>query len=95
MLADIGFSLDAGQKASFTELSVLNYRKPSNILFKEDLSTETYSGIFSGNINTSHGFSVVSGEYRLNGGNSGLLIVADPQPELNASFAYRIFGKTG
>lgn len=78
MLADIGFSLDAGQKASFTELSVLNYRKPSNILFKEDLSTETYSGIFSGNINTSHGFSVVSGEYRLNGGNSGLLIVADP-----------------
>lgn len=78
MLADIGFSADAGQKASFSELTVLNYRKPSNILFKEDLSTEEYTGIFSETAGAPNGFSVTSGAYHLNAGKSGLLIVADP-----------------
>lgn len=78
MLADLGFFLDAGQKASFTDVTVYNYRKPSNILFKEDLSIESYTGIFSEAADASNGFSVVSGAYRLNAGNSGLLVVADP-----------------
>jgi alpha-L-rhamnosidase len=37
MLADIGFSLDAGQKAKYSDIQVRNYRKPSNILYKDSV----------------------------------------------------------
>ncbi|MBK8500860.1 MAG: family 78 glycoside hydrolase catalytic domain [Saprospiraceae bacterium] len=36
LLADIGFSLRPGQKASFTNLNIRNYRPPSNTLFALD-----------------------------------------------------------
>lgn len=78
MLADIGFSVDAGQKASFMEVTVRNYRKPSNILFKEDLSNQQYNGIFSEAAMTVDGFSVANGAYHLDSGKTGLLVVADP-----------------
>lgn len=79
MVADIGFSIDEGQKARFSNLAVTHYRSPSNKLFEEDLSTLSYDGIFAGfaeSVNS--GFSVKDGAYILNGGEEGTLIVADP-----------------
>ena len=38
MLCDIGFSAEAGQKASFSEVMVSNNRLPNATLFAEDLS---------------------------------------------------------
>ena len=70
-LCDIGFSMDAGQKAAFSDLEILNDRKPNSRLFKEDLPG-SYAGIFAGKL------SVGSGSYLLDGGESGTFVVADP-----------------
>jgi len=35
MLADLGYSLDAGQKARYSKVTVKNFRKPSNVLYQE------------------------------------------------------------
>jgi alpha-L-rhamnosidase len=79
LLADIGFSVDAGQKASFSEVVVNHYREPSNKLFGEDLYTDDYKGIYkSFAYDLNSGFSVKDGAYNLNGGNSGTFITADP-----------------
>jgi len=37
MIADIGFSVPAGQKATFSNVNILNYRDPSNCLFTGDI----------------------------------------------------------
>lgn len=34
MVADIGFRMDAGQKATFQQVQILNYREPSNVLYQ-------------------------------------------------------------
>ncbi len=92
LLADIGFSVDPGQKASFSEVAVMNYREPSNKLFSEDLNSPDYKGIFKGFMNDGKsGFSLNNGAYVLNGDNSGTLIVADPSrnsmPMLRTEFS--------
>lgn len=47
MLADIGYAVDKGQSASFSNIEVTNYRSPSNFLFHEDLQEPgSYNGIF-------------------------------------------------
>lgn len=78
MLADIGFLINEGQKASFSEVIVRNYRKPSNILFKENLLSQPYSGIFSDAAANVKGFEIASGAYQLDARNGKLLITADP-----------------
>jgi alpha-L-rhamnosidase len=79
MLCDIGFSVDAGQKASFSDLKVSNTRKPGNTLFQEDLSKSKYDGIYTSFIDdVNAGFSVKQGSYNLSGGNNGTFVVADP-----------------
>jgi len=71
MLCDMGFAMDPGQKAAFSDVVVYNERKPNNTLFTEDLSVE-YRGIFAGKV------AVDKGAYLADGGNEGLFVVADP-----------------
>ena len=70
-LCDIGFSVDAGQKAAFSNLEILNDRIPNSTLFKEDLSGN-YTGIFASQLSTE------SGSYQIEGGQNGRIVVADP-----------------
>ncbi len=71
MVCEIGFTMDAGQKAVFSDVEILNDRFPNNTLFKEDLNGN-YNGIFAGKIN------VENGAYVLDGGANGTFVVADP-----------------
>lgn len=68
MLADIGFKVNEGQKATFSEVEVKNFRLPSNTLFKENLSTK--KSIFK-----SENITIENGNYVVNGGE---VILADP-----------------
>jgi alpha-L-rhamnosidase len=79
MLGEIGFSVDAGQKASFNSLVVNNYRSPSNTLFTEDLNAGEYKGIYLEAIsNKETGLTVNNGSYIVDGKTNGAFIVADP-----------------
>ena len=92
MLADIGFSMDAGQKALFSDLTIRNFRKPSNALFGEDLTKNEYEGVFSGTIGSAQsGMEIEQGKFSLEGGDKGLFVVADPShnsmPMLRTEFS--------
>ncbi len=79
MLCDMGFSADARQKASFTDVVVSNIRNPSNALFYEDLAKPVYDGIYkSFTADASSGFIIKDNAYQLNGGAEGIFAVADP-----------------
>ncbi len=80
MLAELGFSIGAGQKASFSDAEVKNFRSPSNKLFHEDLSNpETYDGCFSDYINLeTQSFKIKNNAYEIDGGKTGVLIVSEP-----------------
>ncbi|MGE5419149.1 MAG: family 78 glycoside hydrolase catalytic domain [Chloroflexota bacterium] len=79
MLCDIGFSVDAGQKAAFSQIVVTNNRVPNNVLFREDLSVNKYQGIYSEYASDpSSGLKAENGKIRIDGGTKGLFIVADP-----------------
>ena len=80
MLADIGFSLEAGQKAGFSDVEVRNFRSPSNKLFAEDLNnSKIYEGVFSQfTKNTESGLKIAGQAYLLDGGKKGTMILADP-----------------
>ena len=71
MVCDIGFAMEAGQKAAFSDVEILNHRMPNNTLFKEDL-TGFYNGIFSDRV------SVADGMYQLDGEQNGIFVVTDP-----------------
>ncbi|WP_297094817.1 family 78 glycoside hydrolase catalytic domain [uncultured Draconibacterium sp.] len=71
MVCDMGFSMEAGQKATFSDLEIFNDRTPNNTLFKEDLS-DNYNGIFAGKV------KVENDAYVVEGGQTGSFIVADP-----------------
>jgi alpha-L-rhamnosidase len=92
LLADIGFSVDPGQNAYFTDVVVQHYREPSNVVFSEDLSGSEYQGIFKKFIGDRYpDFSVKNGWYHLNGGKEGTFVVADPShnsmPMLRSEFS--------
>ena len=80
MLADIGFYLDAGQKASFSDLEISNYRRPCNTLFSEDLTNPAgYKGVFSRFVDgRENGLKISDRAYTVDGGKTGTLILADP-----------------
>lgn len=80
MLAEIGFYQDAGQKASFSGLEIMNYRRPSNRLFFEDLSVPgSYKGIFSSFTNRKEsGLRIKVQAFVIDGGKNGSVIIADP-----------------
>jgi alpha-L-rhamnosidase len=83
MLADIGFRVRNGQTAQFSDVTVKNYRFPSNALFTEKLNSDSYAGIFK-----SANLTVEKGAYTIKG---NALILADPSknaaPMLRTTFA--------
>jgi alpha-L-rhamnosidase len=79
ILADIGFSVDAGQKAFFSDLTVNHYREPSNTIFSETPGLKGYNGIFAAHLkNTNSGLSLKEGKFVVEGRTAGIFIVADP-----------------
>ncbi|WP_346861089.1 family 78 glycoside hydrolase catalytic domain [uncultured Draconibacterium sp.] len=86
MVCDLGFAMDAGQKAAFSNLEILNNRMPNNTLFKEKLSAD-YNGIFKGQV------AIDNAAYVVDGGTEGTFIVADPSrsstPMLRTAFNAR------
>ena len=94
MLADMGFSVDAGQAARFSNVAVTHHRSPRNTIFAEDLSAPAYDGIYARFAKeTGSGFSVVDGAYVLSGDENGVFVVADPSrnamPMLRTDFTTR------
>ncbi|MEK6476274.1 family 78 glycoside hydrolase catalytic domain [Catalinimonas sp. 4WD22] len=93
MVADIGFEVEAGQQALFSNVEVRNYRAPSNALFAEDLeNSESYQGAFSAFTEQPNaGISVSEEGYTVSGGEDGTLILADlsrnAAPMLRTEFA--------
>lgn len=83
MLADIGFGVGNGQTAYFSEVTIKNYRFPSNALFTEKLNSASYAGIFK-----SPNLTVENGAYKIKG---KALILANPSknaaPMLRTTFA--------
>lgn len=79
MLCDIGFSVEAGQNANFSDVEVCNNRFPNNTLFKEDLISPAYRGIYSAFVtDVNSGFTIADGKYAIAGGTKGAFIVRDP-----------------
>jgi len=82
MLAEIGFKTGANQIAYFSDLTIKNFRSPSNTLFAENLQG-AYSGIFKAKAVT-----INNGRYRIAG---NAFVVADPSrnaaPMLRTVFA--------
>ncbi|WP_431198879.1 alpha-L-rhamnosidase N-terminal domain-containing protein [Mucilaginibacter sp. P19] len=79
MLGEIGFSVDKGQKAEFSELTVSNFRSPRNNLFSEKPEENNYKGIFKEAVITpSSGLVIKDGKYEVDGGSAGAFILADP-----------------
>ena len=92
LLCDMGFAVDAGQKACFSNVEVLNSRFPNNVLFHEDLTKATYEGIYKSFFaDDKADFNISQDAYVLNGGNSGTFLVANPShnamPMLRTVFA--------
>lgn len=77
MLCDIGFAVNAGQNASFSDLNVSNTRAPKSVIFHEDLSASSYSGIFLKAVSNGD-VQVSEGAYQLSGGAKGVLAIANP-----------------
>lgn len=92
MVANIGFSVDAGQSASFKNVEVNHCRPPANPLFKEDLTQEHYTGIFAkASKDPLSGLTIRDGAYVIDGGTTGAFIVKDPSrnsmPMLRTQFS--------
>ena len=90
VLGDIGFALENGQKATFSEIEIRHFRKPSNIIFSENTTNEAdYKGVFSGAVG--NGLNIDLKGYQLKGQGKGTLILADPSrnaaPMLRTTFA--------
>ncbi|MEA3180661.1 MAG: alpha-L-rhamnosidase [Gammaproteobacteria bacterium] len=85
LLCEMGFAMDAGQSASFSEVTVSDTRQPANAVFREDLTRSPYGGIYKGTA-----LRVAGGAYSVSGGRTGVFIVADPShnamPMLRTTF---------
>jgi len=79
MLCDMGFSTDAGQKATFSDIVVSNNRYPNSTLFAENLTGTSSKSIYSANASDpSSGLTLTDGKYSLTGGSKGAFVVANP-----------------
>lgn len=90
MLCDIGFAVDAGQQAAFSDVTVRNTRAPGTVLFRERLSNSPYTGIFANALTPAAGLRIVNGKYEVLGGATGLFVARDPSrnamPMLRTTF---------
>ncbi len=91
LLCDIGFAVDPGQTATFSDVTVRHTRAPGHVLFREDLTAEPYKGIFTDAVKTNAGLSIAGGQYAVTGGASGVFVARDPSrnamPMLRTTFA--------
>ena len=89
VLGNIGFLVPKKQKAYFSDIEILNYRSPSNIIFSENLdNNNSYEGIF----HESAYLTVEDGAYSLEGDDDeAVLAIADPSrnsmPMMRTSFS--------
>jgi len=91
LLGDIGFSMDAGQRASFRDLVVSHSRPPATAVFREDLSMQPYRGLYQRYANDAHsGLRVKNDAYIVSGMENGVMLLADPSrnamPMLRTTF---------
>ncbi len=91
MLCEMGFSMEPGQKATFSDVTVLNNRFPNAVLFSEDLSTPEYKGIYSAyKTDLNSGLVIANGKYVVSGADKGTFLVSDPSrnstPMLRTTF---------
>jgi alpha-L-rhamnosidase len=91
MLCDIGFSMEPGQKATFSDLIVSNNRLPNAVLFSENLTDPNYKGIYSSYLtDPNSGIIVAKGKYIITGAEKGTFMVSDPSrnstPMLRTTF---------
>lgn len=91
MLCDMGFSVDAGQKATFSDVVVSNNRYPNSTLFAENLTGTSTKSIYSAYASDANsGLAITDGKYNLTGGSKGAFVVANPSrnsvPMLRAKF---------
>lgn len=88
VVAQVGFSVPKGQKASFSQVEIRDYRNPSNVLFSEQLTDNSYRGIFSG---AGDELTVLNSSYCVDGEKSDVFIVASPSrnamPMLRTTFS--------
>ncbi|MDO3694306.1 family 78 glycoside hydrolase catalytic domain [Wenyingzhuangia sp. chi5] len=76
-LADIGFNMKKGEFAYFKEVRITNYRKPSSVLFQENLSTkESYKGIFEDQL--SKGLKIQNKTYKVGSNDHFIILTANP-----------------
>jgi alpha-L-rhamnosidase len=79
MLCEIGFAMEPGQKATFSEVTVLNNRFPNTVLFSENLTTPAYKGVFSSfTADPKSGLTITNGKYEVSGTGKGIFLVSDP-----------------
>ncbi|MEZ4848031.1 MAG: family 78 glycoside hydrolase catalytic domain [Bacteroidia bacterium] len=76
LLADIGFSVPANQKAAFSNVQVRHFRQPSNVIFSEDLTNA--QTIFSKSQSASPSLTISNQSYQVEGQPDGTLITANP-----------------
>jgi alpha-L-rhamnosidase len=88
LLCDIGFSVGAGQRATFRDVTIRNSRSPQSVLFRERHSGSAYKGIFADAVGK--GLSVSEAGFSLEGGAGGLFLARDPSrnaaPMLRSAF---------
>ncbi len=91
LLCDIGFAAKANQQFVLSDLEIRNYRVPQTALFKEDLNSLPYKGIFSPFIGVESGLSVNNGAYEIDGRTNGCFFTADTRknsmPMLRTTFS--------
>ena len=79
MLCDMGFSVDAGQKATFSDVIVSNNRFPNATLFSENLTGISAKSIYTAYAaGANSGLAIADGKYNLTGGSKGTFVVANP-----------------
>ncbi|TDS14343.1 alpha-L-rhamnosidase [Maribacter caenipelagi] len=91
MVADIGFYVDKGQKAIFSDVKIKNFRKPSNVLFQEDLQSDAYDGIFQSKTTSISNFNITNNGYEISAEKEPIFVIADPSrnaaPVLRTEFS--------
>jgi alpha-L-rhamnosidase len=92
MLCDMGFSVDEGQSASFSDIVVSNCRSPKSTLFSENITGPSFKSIFSAfTEDPNSGLTIEGGKYILKGGSKGAFVTANPSrnsvPMLRTEFS--------
>ncbi|MFC4321439.1 glycoside hydrolase family 78 protein [Litchfieldia salsa] len=76
-LNEIGFSVDANQEATFSEIKISEFRKPNSVVFKETVD-ENYEGIFKDVVDGTK-VKIEGSGFKVTGGNNeGVMVYRDP-----------------